>query len=524
MATDTPELVYTHSTVVTRDLEKRGDRLFAALPVLRKLGWTSEVDGDSVRVMAEGRELRLPIDRDGGKTMVNLSEAWSQLGAHAEWSETGVQTVLGQVLLVGIQEGDLIVESTLALRGRVFRLSNPDRIVADLVGAKLSLPPGQPLPPGVRAAQYEPSTVRIVLDGSLAPAAQLGDLASARSLRIRLSPGASHSEGGTVYADPASAEPSLAQVPPAPLDVIAAPLAALMSIETSGNLTETRVACVLSGSVAKLPVASYRSPTEVELFLPEVVLGPDFSPPVADPLGLVERLDVQGGEPDTSGVRVVFALRKPAAFELATAGTQVTLRLVRPAKADGTLRGKLIVVDAGHGGRDSGASQGGVKEKDLTLTIARSLSKQLIESGASVIMTRNNDSFVDLKERPAMANRAKADLFLSVHINSNKLANSRSGSITFYHAQEAVSRLLAQCIQAQLPAATGIPGIGIWSDTRIYRTGFAVLRYAQMPAVLLELGFINHQGDRARMTAKDFADKAAAAVVKGVRVFFGDEK
>ncbi|MCA1995860.1 MAG: N-acetylmuramoyl-L-alanine amidase, partial [Armatimonadetes bacterium] len=69
---------------------------------------------------------------------------------------------------------------------------------------------------------------------------------------------------------------------------------------------------------------------------------------------------------------------------------------------------------------------------------------------------------------------------------------------------------------------SGLPNLGTWSDGKIYASGFAVLRYAKMPAVLLELGFINHATDLRRIRTDDFRKRVASAVVEGLKVFLGD--
>lgn len=84
--------------------------------------------------------------------------------------------------------------------------------------------------------------------------------------------------------------------------------------------------------------------------------------------------------------------------------------------------------------------------------------------------------------------------------------------------------LLAECIQNEMAKSSKLKSIGVWSDNRIYQSGFAVLRYAQMPAVLLEMGFINHTGDRARMTSATFPDDVSRAILRGLRIYLGDVK
>jgi N-acetylmuramoyl-L-alanine amidase len=191
---------------------------------------------------------------------------------------------------------------------------------------------------------------------------------------------------------------------------------------------------------------------------------------------------------------------------------------------NGKLAGKLIVVDPGHGGKDRGANSNGVFEKDLNLKIGRLVAEELAKAGATVIMTRKTDVFISLNERALIAERNKADLFVSCHINSTGGSGSQSGGITFHHLGRPVSRLLAECIQDELAKIGGIPDRGVWSDGKIYRSGFAVLRQTTMPGVLLELGFINHSRDRARLVQEDFQRGVAAAVVRGIKVFLGDAK
>ena len=96
--------------------------------------------------------------------------------------------------------------------------------------------------------------------------------------------------------------------------------------------------------------------------------------------------------------------------------------------------------------------------------------------------------------------------------------------MTFYHMQQATSRFLAQCIQTEIAGVSKIPDMGVWSDSRIYSVkGFAVLRFTEMPAVLIELGFLNHSYDRVRVQEPEFQESVAKAIVKGLKVFLGDD-
>ena len=157
-----------------------------------------------------------------------------------------------------------------------------------------------------------------------------------------------------------------------------------------------------------------------------------------------EYIDSAASSSDGENVAIVFALTGPLAFEMKHNDRIVTLRLFRPAEASGKMAAKVIVVDAGHGGKESGTTWGDLYEKDLNLKIAQLVAEKLTAAGASVIMIRNEDEKVPLLTRPETANQSDADLYLSIHINSNRSVESRSGGITFYHMQDPISMLLAR--------------------------------------------------------------------------------
>jgi N-acetylmuramoyl-L-alanine amidase len=134
-------------------------------------------------------------------------------------------------------------------------------------------------------------------------------------------------------------------------------------------------------------------------------------------------------------------------------------------------------------------------------------------------MTREGDTFVGLSERPKVARDNNADIFISVHYNSTGKDNSVSGTMTFYHQTDPDDQILAACIHPELVAVSGLPDKGIITDRRIYNSGFAVLRTAPMPAVLLELAFINHSADRAQIVKPEWQQAMAEAAVRGIKRF-----
>lgn len=296
--------------------------------------------------------------------------------------------------------------------------------------------------------------------------------------------------------------------------------AKLVSASLAGESAAGSVVVLkFSGPLSKPPLYRRRAPDVLEVVLPGGLAPTSDIAPTSS--RFLKGVSSFVGE---EGLTLRFELARPLGIQVGNPLNEVHIALIEPKAGGGSLAGKIVVVDAGHGGGDTGAKSPdrSVYEKDLTLSVAKQLAEKLSREGATVLMTRKSDLLIPLKERPEIGNRNQAELFVSVHINSNTRANSSSGGITFYHAQDPVSMLLAECIQSEIAKVSGMPSLGVWSDTRIYDTGFAVLRYAKMPAVLLELGFINHRSDRAILTTPKFQDAATNAIVKGIKVYLGD--
>ncbi len=176
---------------------------------------------------------------------------------------------------------------------------------------------------------------------------------------------------------------------------------------------------------------------------------------------------------------------------------------------------KLIVIDAGHGGKDPGAVGNGLEEKEVILDVSLRAQKLLENAGYQVLLTRSDDTFVELAERSAFANRHKADAFISVHANSatNTQAN---GTETYWNTTHSgpESKKLAEEIQKSL-----IQKLGTF-DRGVKQGNFSVIRSATMPSVLVELAFISNKKDAEMMAKDDFRQKSAEAIVEGVLKFF----
>lgn len=170
-------------------------------------------------------------------------------------------------------------------------------------------------------------------------------------------------------------------------------------------------------------------------------------------------------------------------------------------------RALKIVVDAGHGGHDTGARGKRSREKDHALDIAKRLANHLRVRGATVLMTRDTDEFISLDGRTTFANQNKADLFVSVHINSS-VKSTATGTQTFY--QTARSQSLAREVQKELAKATGRPNRGI-TQARFY-----VIRNTWMPSILTESAFISNPSEEALLINSAYREKIARGLAQGI--------
>ena len=185
-----------------------------------------------------------------------------------------------------------------------------------------------------------------------------------------------------------------------------------------------------------------------------------------------------------------------------------------PSKPVGGNGKKIVVIDAGHGAHDPGTTGvTGKKEKNFNLAIALKVEKLLKqEPNIDVVMTRSDDTFLELKERAKIANDLKADVFISIHANSAG-SSAASGSETYY--QREASKALANVMHKYLVKATGL------SDRGVRYGNFHVIRETKMPAVLLEVGYLSNKKDEATLFTESVQQKVAQGVVNGIKEYLG---
>lgn len=191
-----------------------------------------------------------------------------------------------------------------------------------------------------------------------------------------------------------------------------------------------------------------------------------------------------------------------------------TNRPVLHNKSGDGISGKTIVVDAGHGGEDKGATgSSGVIEKKLTLETARLLEKKLKNAGANVIMTRSRDKYVRLHNRTNAAIENRADAFISLHYDSinDPVTN---GHTTYYHYS--YDKQLADVVHSHLGKEIDL------KDRGTKFGNYYVLRENSQPSILLELGYLSNASEEQAINSKRYRDTVTTAITDGLKDYFSN--
>jgi N-acetylmuramoyl-L-alanine amidase len=195
-----------------------------------------------------------------------------------------------------------------------------------------------------------------------------------------------------------------------------------------------------------------------------------------------------------------------------------------------SVAGKVIVIDPGHGGIDSGAvSRTGILEKNINLEIAKRLAVLFRQAGATAVLTRDGDfDLTDLGNQPGWSNRDElqarlnladknnANLYISIHLNSFPSPDCE-GAQVFYHLSSAESHRLATLVQQELIDQLGD------SYRRAQAEDFFVLRSLKRPAIVVEAGFLSHPREGVLLTEPEYQNKVAWCVYAGVVQFFAGQ-
>ena len=173
----------------------------------------------------------------------------------------------------------------------------------------------------------------------------------------------------------------------------------------------------------------------------------------------------------------------------------------------------VVVLDAGHGGIDFGTSYKNLNEKDITFKIVKYAEEYLKDEGYTVVLTRNEDKLVPLKEIGNIANEAKADAFISIHINSLDDINYKGITAYYYDGkgyQKDERTKLSKTIEDEIMKSDN------WENKGVKRENFAVLRYTKMPSTLVECGFITNEEDRGKLIKDEVLKRLAKNISNGI--------
>lgn len=439
---------------------------------------------------------------------------------------------------------------------RVLRLTGPDRLVVDLPGGRfakdLALPPGSGVVKSVRTGQPVPGTARLVFDMA-SPVVALGP---------RLETGADGVRLVLEWPDdgpsaPVAAAASAVQ-PPAPAPATTTAQAGSTQDPAAGDDPIGRVIAELQGRSTAATAAT--APEQSSVASPQPA---STQPQVAGMEAAGASVPPQGaGETPAAPPRVADA--KPAAAADAPGGPATAPDAARPAaqpvppRAVAGARPLVIAIDAGHGGQDPGAiGPGGTQEKLVTLAIARELARQINATpGMQAYLVRDRDVYIELPQRARKARQARADMFISIHADAAQNRNARGASVYTLSTRGASSQQarwladrenasdlvggvrlerdmlsnvlldLAQSghMKASQDAArhvlAGLRDLGGLHKRDVEYANFSVLRNADMPAMLVETGFISNVEEEKLLRDPAYQRRVAAAVLRGINEFF----
>lgn len=489
-----------------------GAGVLAPLQVLTLLGanYVASSDGSDLVVAAAGGQTGSIKTLDiNGTPMVPMDKVMGLIGGERHWDASKrTLTLLAQLTSVEFDNDILKINCSFPVHASARVLG--DKILVDVANAKVASEAkeiyiGAPTVSKARLGQVNDTTARVVLELSKTTGCKLVTEGSAAQIELKVDDGlvpdptpAAHPTQ-TAKAQPAKGQPFTVN------SVTVQPTS-----DSSFN--------VVIGTSGKATAASALgiSPPMITIDLPAGRLADSCQVAGSHPM-LKPELTKSG-----SGSKLVLRLSRPMVYSVETRDTE-TIVYVRPAaNSGGTLAGKVIVIDAGHGGKEKGAVAGGCCEKDINLKIAQDLSAALASKGAKTILTRNSDQQMGLAARPGVAASSGASFFISIHCNSNMKPDTASGIETYYHMQEPSPKLLAYAVHDGVCKFTGMCDRRPRSDRSLYDSGLGVLRGLEntgIPGLLLECGYVNNSSDRKKLLDSDYRAKLVGGIIAGLRAY-----
>ena len=504
---------------------EKGEILAPLIAGLSGLGCKVERDADAVTITsargkvatlrvgeskakADGQEqdLAAPPRQVAGTVFLPVRFLARALGLSVRWDEQsrrlaihGTVTEVTHASLADRQR--VTISATTPITYTMGRLTEPERIYVDLtnidlLGPQRETPVNEDKLLAMRVSQHsvDPDLVRVVLD--VEEGAEVTALSADRgcTLHLDMLPPGAVTPGGLASILSVAVGPYRSGMAEVVVNTSAPVEASSETVETPAGKPQVVVEIRNLVPGADLPESAGLHPLIEDIALAEGALSPD----------------------GRGSARLSVTLAQPSAHILLLEPAGMRLLVGTPAISD--LR---IVVDPGHGGRQTGAiGPSGLLEKTANLDVALRLRSLLEKEGAQVIMTRDSDVSLltitkrlelaaELQARAAVANDSGADLFISIHSNSSPSTNSRSGTETYYHTawSEPLARSLHKALLKGLKRRDG----------GIRTAGFIVIKETQCPGVLLELAFLNNEEEEALLGSPKFKQTAAESIVAGIK-------
>lgn len=487
-----------------------GKRVLAPLSILEPLGCSCAIlNGRAVAITSSaGRTGDVALVEIDGQQMLPLDDAMKVIEGEVAWDpEKHAATLYAHLNSVEFVENTLKINCSFPVTCKLGKWSN--KLTVDVEGTRLASEAkevyiGGTIADKARLGQYSPDVTRVVIDLVKDSGIALESRQPSAQLVFSIGTEIKSPDNGQ------DAKSSGDKTPGGPCTVNA------IRFE---RIDDTRLNMIVETSAKPVVKTAFGvKPPEVDLILKGATLSQTFQTP-NDPHPLIKGIKV---EQTRQGVLVELRATRIVIFSHTASPNSVTLSVSLPDKAGGTLDGKTVVVDPGHGGKQVGAPWGDLHEKNLNLQIAKEVAAALEAEGAKVILTREGDQALGLPERPGVAIKNEADFFVSLHCNSNYFPNKCSGIETYYHMTEPSPMALGYAIQAAVCAATGMKDGSARSDGRNSSKGLAVLRGLSgsgIPGVLLECGYINTDSDRAKLLDPTYRKKVARGVVEGLKAY-----
>ena len=387
------------------------------------------------------------------------------------------------------QEGDLeviVVKGSANLDTSFLDLDNPDRVVLDIKGAVFdnllqTIPTTSNLLKSVRIGQFEVGTARVVLDVAQDTYFKVKTTGSTSKIYLSSYP-FEFAEYNRYYN---TAVLNLSPGKEVQYDV---------SINPENNTVNVKI------------------PYDLKLESKRINVNDN----------LVKYVDYRTETQDGQTVTVAEITTQNAIESEVISAPNTKLVKVRFKRKITNLQQLTVVIDAGHGGKDPGAvASDGTREKDLNLDVAKRLEKHLKALGFNTLMTRTDDTFIELANRPGLANSNYADFFMSIHFNA--FSKTSNGIETLYYPNEVNvdyginNRNIAQIFHSEVIKATKRGSRGINP-----RPNLQVLNKSKMPAILAELGFITNPEELALAKTTRYREDSSRALAVSILKYFRD--